>query len=121
MIDVHGLDDVPVVVPNVWDADRSLIHPSEYSKRLDKGTPVTVEVLLQLWTFGPENKCPTGSRIYQTTLKSLCILPLTERPKTLVPNGVGMPTDPKGKCKADGPPAQGGPTRKAAKMAGAAA
>ncbi|KAG2114774.1 uncharacterized protein F5147DRAFT_649923 [Suillus discolor] len=56
VINVHGLEDVPMVVPNVRDVDGSLIHPSEYSKGLDKGTPVVVEVLLQLWTFGPENK-----------------------------------------------------------------
>ncbi|KAG2151555.1 uncharacterized protein EDB93DRAFT_1103007 [Suillus bovinus] len=88
VIDLHGLDDVPVVVPNVRDADGSLIHPSEYSKQLDKGTPVAVEVLLQLT-------------------------------KTALPNGIGMPADPIGKHKADAPPAHVGPTRKAAKMAGA--
>lgn len=42
VINLLGVDDVPMVVPNVRDADGSLIHPSEYSKRLDNTTPVAV-------------------------------------------------------------------------------
>ncbi|KAG2337509.1 hypothetical protein BDR05DRAFT_1004995 [Suillus weaverae] len=115
--DLYGLDDVPVIVLNVRDTDGSLIHPSEYSKCLDNTTPVAMEVLLQLWTFGPENKHATGSRIYQTTLKSLHVLPLTER-KAGLPKSIDAPADPKGKCKADGPAPQGGPTKKAAQTGG---
>ncbi|KAG1888536.1 hypothetical protein F4604DRAFT_1915507 [Suillus subluteus] len=48
VMDLYSLDNIPVVVPNVRDADGSLIHPSEYSNQLDNTTPVAVEVLLQL-------------------------------------------------------------------------
>ncbi|KAG2144124.1 uncharacterized protein EDB93DRAFT_544852 [Suillus bovinus] len=47
-INLHGLDDILVVVPNVRDVDGSLIPPSEYSKRSENFTPVAVEALLRL-------------------------------------------------------------------------
>jgi hypothetical protein len=69
------------------------------------------------WTFSPENKHPTGSHIYQTSLKSLHVLPLTERLKDMLTKSINMPGDPKGKRKAIRPPAQAGQNQTADKTA----
>ncbi|KAG1804873.1 uncharacterized protein HD556DRAFT_1437043 [Suillus plorans] len=73
--------------------------------------PVVVEVVMRLWTFAPDEQRPTGSRIYQTSLKSLRLLPLSGPPKTLSPKPTEQAADPKGKRKADSS-SQGGTTAK---------
>ncbi|KAG1850155.1 hypothetical protein F4604DRAFT_1934605 [Suillus subluteus] len=114
VIDLYKLDKVPVMVPNVQDAAGNLIHPSEYSKHFTKAMPVAAEVVTRLWTFAPDNKRPTGSRIYQTTLKSLRLLPQSEPVIDTQPKAGSMQADPKGKRKADGPVGGGSPAKKTA-------
>ncbi|KAG1892004.1 hypothetical protein F4604DRAFT_1912736 [Suillus subluteus] len=114
VIDLYKLDKVPVMVPNVQDAAGNLIHPSEYSKHFTKAMPVAAEVVTRLWTFAPDNKRPTGSRIYQTTLKSLRLLPQSEPVIDTQPKAGCVQADPKGKRKADGPTGGGSPAKKTA-------
>jgi len=45
---MYGIEDVPVVVPNVRDAAGVLIHPSEYSQKFTMAIPVVVDVNLRL-------------------------------------------------------------------------
>ena len=47
-IEMYGIEDVPVVVPNVRDAAGVLIHPSEYSQKFTMAIPVVVDVNLRL-------------------------------------------------------------------------
>lgn len=47
-IELYGLEDVPVVVPNVRDAAGVLIHPSEYTRKITEAVPVVVDVNLRL-------------------------------------------------------------------------
>ncbi|KAG1823151.1 hypothetical protein EV424DRAFT_1538648 [Suillus variegatus] len=112
VIDLYKLEKVPVTVPNVRDAAGSLIHPSAYSEHFTKAMPVAAEVVMRLWTFAPDNKRPTGSRIYQTTLKSLRLLPVTGPGSHIAAMPVGAQAEPKGKRKADGPAGQGSPAKK---------
>ncbi|KIK34066.1 hypothetical protein CY34DRAFT_110421 [Suillus luteus UH-Slu-Lm8-n1] len=112
VIDLYKLEKVPVMVPNVLDAVGNLIHSSEYSKHFTKPMPVAAEVVMRLWTFVPDNKRPTDSRIYQTTLKSLRLLPQFE-PEIKAQTKTGSAhADPKGKRKADGPAGGGSPVKK---------
>ncbi|KAG1765860.1 hypothetical protein EV702DRAFT_1204388 [Suillus placidus] len=48
VMNLYNVDNVPVVVPEVRDAAGALIHPSEYSKKFGKGSPVAVEVVMRL-------------------------------------------------------------------------
>jgi hypothetical protein len=48
VIDLFNLKEIPVVVPNVRDADGVLIHPVEYSKKQMAGMPVAVKVIMWL-------------------------------------------------------------------------
>ncbi|KAG2746882.1 hypothetical protein P692DRAFT_20819972 [Suillus brevipes Sb2] len=61
---LFNLYEIPVVVPNVCDTKDKLFHLSEYSEKLTAGLPVAVEIDMYLWTFAPDTKRPTGSRIY---------------------------------------------------------
>ncbi|KAG2131550.1 hypothetical protein BD769DRAFT_1666585 [Suillus cothurnatus] len=115
---IFKLDEIPVVVPNVRDADGVLIHPSEYSQKLKSGQPVAVEVVMRLWTFAPDGKRPTGSRIYQTVLKSLKVLPLEKEGEAAHTKTPGYTADGKGKRKADGLGGHASPSKKAQKGAG---
>ncbi|KAG1782948.1 hypothetical protein EV702DRAFT_1040748 [Suillus placidus] len=101
VMNLYNVDDVPVVVPEVCDAAGALIHPSEYSKKFGKGSPVAIEVVMRF-------KWQTGSQIYQTCLKSLHLLPMesTSVPKVVTDTGN------KGKRKAEGPAGQGSPAKK---------
>jgi hypothetical protein len=47
-IELYGLEDVPVVVPNVRDAAGVLLHPSEYTQKITGPVPVVVDVNLRL-------------------------------------------------------------------------
>ncbi|KAG2070223.1 hypothetical protein BDR04DRAFT_1142916 [Suillus decipiens] len=73
------------------------------------------EALLPYWQ---QYAISDGTDLYQTTLKSLWVLPLTERPKAMFPKSIDPPPNPKVKRKVDGALAQGGLARKAAKTAG---
>lgn len=48
VMELFNLHEIPVVVPNVRDAEGILIHPAEYSEKLTAGLPVTVEVIMRL-------------------------------------------------------------------------
>ncbi|KAG1769239.1 hypothetical protein EDD22DRAFT_843733 [Suillus occidentalis] len=112
VINLYKLVKVPVMVLNMLDAAGNLIHPSEYSKHFTKLMPVAAEVVMCLWTFAPDNKRPTGSHIYQTTLRSLWLLPQFE-PEIEVQTKTGsVHLDPKGKRKVDGPADGGSPAKK---------
>ncbi|KAG1876569.1 hypothetical protein DFJ58DRAFT_721033 [Suillus subalutaceus] len=47
-IQLYGIADVPVIVPNVRNAVGVLIHPSEYSRKITAPEPVVVDVNLRL-------------------------------------------------------------------------
>lgn len=49
VMDLFQLESVPVVVPNVQDADGAPIHPAEYSKIFTKAMPVVAEVVMRLY------------------------------------------------------------------------
>ncbi|KAG0693461.1 hypothetical protein DFH29DRAFT_1073241 [Suillus ampliporus] len=87
----------PVVNPNIRDASGTLIHPLDCSKFFSMPMPVAVEVVTRLWTFAAHPKKPAGSRIYQTILKSLRLLPLTGPPKELFTSAATRAVDPNGK------------------------
>ncbi|KAG2051083.1 hypothetical protein BDR06DRAFT_1010636 [Suillus hirtellus] len=87
VMDIFQLENVPVVVPNVRDAEGALIHPAEYSKIFTTAMPVVAEVVI--WTFAPDGRREKGSRIYQTTLKSLKLLPIGGGPLTSSAQGSG--------------------------------
>ncbi|KAG1849507.1 hypothetical protein F4604DRAFT_1687398 [Suillus subluteus] len=76
-IQLYGIEDVLVIVPNVRDATGVLIHPSECSQKITAPVPVMVDVNLRLWTFGPDEKRLNSSRVYQTGLRSMGLLPTT--------------------------------------------
>ncbi|KAG1862067.1 hypothetical protein DFJ58DRAFT_912634 [Suillus subalutaceus] len=40
VIELYGIEDIPVMVPNVRDAAGVLIHPSEYSQKITGAVPV---------------------------------------------------------------------------------
>ncbi|KAG1743157.1 hypothetical protein EDD22DRAFT_851518 [Suillus occidentalis] len=82
-IELYPIEDVPVVVPNVRDSAGVLIHPSEYTQKITVPVPVVVDVNLQLWTFGPNERRPYGSHVYQTGLRSMRLLPMTGAAKGL--------------------------------------
>jgi hypothetical protein len=106
----------------------------EYSKKLTAGLPVVVEVIMQLWlhidlgeikrspcyrwTFAPDRKRPTGSRIYQTTLKSLKLLLLANGGESVSTKTTAQISKGKGKRKADGQAGQGSPSKKGQKSGG---
>ncbi|KAG1788811.1 hypothetical protein EV424DRAFT_1355954 [Suillus variegatus] len=102
VMDLYNVDNVPIVVPNVRDAAGGLIHPSEYSKKFRQGSVVAMEVVMCF-------KRLVGSRIYQTCLKSLHLLLLTD---ASVPKAISHRADNKGKHKADGPAGQASPVKK---------
>ncbi|KAG2150883.1 hypothetical protein DEU56DRAFT_752539 [Suillus clintonianus] len=110
-INLFNLEDIPVVVPNIQDTHGVLIHPLEYSVKIKTAVPVAVEIVLRLWTFGIDDKHPTGSRIYQTALKSMKLLPTSGAAKSLFTKATAA--DPKGKCKApDAPPPEASPLKR---------
>ncbi|KAG1764935.1 hypothetical protein EDD22DRAFT_951390 [Suillus occidentalis] len=116
IMDCFQLETVPVVVPNVRDSDRALIHPAEYSKIFTKSMPVVAEVVMRLWTFAPDGKHEKGLRIYQTTLRSLKLLPNGELPNTTLAQGSGKNPNAKGKRKADSATSNRGPAKKSQKV-----
>ncbi|KAG1876933.1 hypothetical protein C8R48DRAFT_668951 [Suillus tomentosus] len=116
VMDIFQLENVPVVVPNVRDAEGALIHPAEYSKIFTTAMPVVAEVVMRLWTFAPDGRREKGSRIYQTTLKSLKLLPVGGGPLTSSAQGSGDGLTGKGKRKADSAGGNGGPARKSQKV-----
>ncbi|KAG2124016.1 hypothetical protein DEU56DRAFT_917230 [Suillus clintonianus] len=113
-IELYGIEDVPVVVPNIRDAAGVLIHPSEYSNKFTTAMPVVVDVNLRLWTFGVDERRTAGSRVYQTGLRSMKLLPLTGAAKGLFTSAPTKAAEGKGKRKADGPAGQGSPTKRGA-------
>ncbi|KAG1880594.1 hypothetical protein C8R48DRAFT_767366 [Suillus tomentosus] len=115
VMSLFNLEEIPVVVPDVRDAEGVLIHPADYSKKLTTGLPVAVEVMMRLWTFAPDTKRPTGSRIYQTILKSLRLLPMGNGGETVLTKSPTQIAEGKGKRKADGQAGQGSPTKKVQK------
>ncbi|KAG1781293.1 hypothetical protein EV702DRAFT_1042413 [Suillus placidus] len=113
-IELYGLEDVPVMVPNIRDAVGVLMHPSEYTQKITGPVPVIVDVNLQLWTFGPDERRPYGSRVYQTGLRSMKLLPMTGAAKDLFTKPATKAAEGKGKRKADGPTGQASPGKKGA-------
>ncbi|KAG2134228.1 hypothetical protein BD769DRAFT_1665257 [Suillus cothurnatus] len=119
-IEHYALEDVPVVVPNVRDAAGLLMHPSEYTQKITGPVPVVVDVNLRLWTFGPDERRPNGSRVYQTGLRSMRLLPTTGAAKGLFTKPATKATEGKGKRKADGPAGQASPAKRGASQSKAA-
>jgi len=70
------------------------------------------------WTYTPDGKRPTGSRIYQTTLKSLKLLPLANGGESVSAKTTAQISKGKGKHKADGQAGQGSPSKKGQKSGG---
>ncbi|KAG1758976.1 hypothetical protein EV702DRAFT_1208311 [Suillus placidus] len=112
IMDLFHLENVPVVILNVQDADGALIHPAEYSKIFTTALPVVAEVVMRLWTFAPNGKHETGSRIYQTTLKSLKLLPSNKVVTPELSPALGENPNVKGKQKADSATGSAGPSKK---------
>ncbi|KAG2137101.1 uncharacterized protein EDB93DRAFT_1106652 [Suillus bovinus] len=102
VMDLFQLERVPVVVLNV--------------KIFTRAMPVVAEVVMRLWTFAPDGKHEKGFRIYQTTLKSLKLLPNGREPITTLAKGSGESLNARGKCKADGVANNGGPAKKSQKV-----
>ncbi|KAI6038046.1 hypothetical protein EDC04DRAFT_2698632 [Pisolithus marmoratus] len=86
-----------VTIPDVRDRQGVLITPAEYHNKISDGDIVEVEVILKLWSIPPNPKGnPNGSRVYQTILCSLKLLPFHAYSQ----ENVFSATD-KGKRKAD--------------------
>ncbi|KAG2099001.1 uncharacterized protein F5147DRAFT_777523 [Suillus discolor] len=99
MMDLFHLENVPVVVPNVRDANGALIHPADYSKIFTSAMPVVAEIVMRMWMFAPDGKREKGSRIYQTTLKSLKLLPKDEPGMAPLGQGAGRHNKRQGQVK----------------------
>ncbi|KAG1864828.1 hypothetical protein F4604DRAFT_1905289 [Suillus subluteus] len=116
-IELYGIEDVPVMVPNVRDAAGVLIYPSKYSQKITAPVPVVckgsrVHLPDYSWTLGPDGKRPNGSRVYQTRLRSMRLLPTTGAARCLFNKPATKITDAKGKRKADGPAGQTSPAKR---------
>ncbi|KAG1860299.1 hypothetical protein DFJ58DRAFT_874539 [Suillus subalutaceus] len=109
-IELYGIEDVPVMVPNVRDAAGVPIYPSKYSQKIT--APVHVVVGVDFWTLGPDEKHPNDSRVYRTGLRSMRLLPTTGAAKYLFNKPATKTTDAKGKRKADGPAGQTSPAKR---------
>lgn len=72
------------------------------------------------WTFAPDERRPYGSRVYQTGLRSMRVLPTTGAAKGLFTKAAAKATDAKGKRKADGPAGQASPAKRGAGQSKAA-
>lgn len=76
---------------------------------------------LRSWSFAPDSvRRPKGSRVYQTGLISMRLLPTSGAAKGLFAKPAAKGSDGKGKRKADGPAGQGSPTKRGAGQSKAA-
>ncbi|KAG2123974.1 hypothetical protein BD769DRAFT_1389037 [Suillus cothurnatus] len=115
VMDLFQLENMPIVVLNVRDAEGALIHPAEYSKIFTTSLLVVAEVVMRLWTFVPDSKQEKGLRIYQTTLKSLRLLPNDGLGAAPLCQASGKNVNVKGKQKADSAPGNASPVKKSQK------
>ncbi|KAG1845663.1 hypothetical protein F4604DRAFT_1907997 [Suillus subluteus] len=116
-IQLYGIEDLPVIVPNVRDAAGMLIHPSEYSQKITASVTVVVEARSGLLVL---TRSVRTARVYQTAFRFMRLLPTAGVAWGLFNKPATKATDVKGKRKADRPAGQALPAKRGAGQSKAA-
>ncbi|KAG1859032.1 hypothetical protein DFJ58DRAFT_876056 [Suillus subalutaceus] len=116
-IQLYGIEDLPVIVPNVRDAAGMLIHPSEYSQKITASVTVVVEARSGLLVL---TRSIRTARVYQTAFRFMRLLPTAGVAWGLFNKPATKATDVRGKRKADRPAGQALPAKRGAGQSKAA-